>query len=407
MGGLAVGGVLFVADVGAIALFCGEEGRTTAAEGIEDDVARLGGEFDQGLHQFERFLGGVVSGFSGGEATAEDVFGTGFVGQEGGFVEAADAVLEDVVGDRGADRVGLGEPEDGFEAGFEVADPPARPGGRIGLVAASLVDRTEALGAMGGFGANPGQHVFVAEAAVFQGGNAAVTEATSGKDDRAAARFQYPQPVRCPLLTPGVVLLGDLAIGFGPAIDRFAPGFEDGSGFGLGRTVAEEGAVGVVMQHVPGIEANAVGNIAQNQMYRGIGQLLDRPDAVGGGDRIEEWGDGLLQENLRPGPKSRLPWQKCPWFLNQLSIALEQIDRAESVRAAYFIHEFSTTEFAGVGDGGDSRDRHSVSSECRAEDCAIESQQTHREACSQACGETGGQTRRTDDGTRRYLEAGS
>ncbi len=227
--------------------------------------------------------------------------------QEGGFVEAANAVGDDVVGDRGADRVGFGEPEDRFEAGFEVADTPTGPGGGIGVVAAPLVNGAEPLSTVGGFGPNPGQHVLVAEAAVFQGGDAAVTEAATREDDGAAPRFQDTQPVRCPLLAPGVVLLGDLAIGFGPTVDRFTPRFENRSGFGLGGTLTQQRTVGVVMQHIPSIEADAVGNVTQNQMYRGIGQLLNRRDAIGGGDRIEEWRDrGLLQENLRPDPKSRL-----------------------------------------------------------------------------------------------------
>lgn len=382
MGGLAVGGVLLKADVVAIALFRGEQGRATATEGVEHDLVGLRGEGDQGLHQFQRLLGGVASGFTGGKAAAKDVFGTGFMLQKGRFMEAADAVLEDVVGDRRADRIGFGEPENWLEAGFQVANTPTGPGGGIGIVAAPLVNHAEALGAMGRSGPNPGQHVLVAEAAVLHGGDAAVTEATSGEDDRAAPRFQHPQPIRCPLLTPSIVLLGDLPIGFRPAINRFAPRFENRSGFGLGGALAQKRAVGIVMEHVPPIEADAVGNVAQNQMYRGIGQLFDRIDAVGGGDGVEESVD-RLQENLRPGPKSRLPWQKCPWFLNQLSIALEQIDRAESVRDAFF-----TIGFGGFGSGGRSGCGDSVSPKLRAEDCATESwEQIRREACGQTHGQ--------------------
>ncbi len=59
LGGLAVVGILLEADVVAIALLRGEEGGATAAEGVEDDLPGLGGEFDQAGHEFEWLLGGV------------------------------------------------------------------------------------------------------------------------------------------------------------------------------------------------------------------------------------------------------------------------------------------------------------------------------------------------------------
>ena len=97
-----------------------------------------------------------------------------------------------------------------------------------------------------------------------------MSKSPTGKDKGRATRFQDAQPFASKRLTPALIFHRYLSISFGPSIERLTSVSKDGTSLYLRRARTEESRVRIVVQNVPVINPNAVGNVAENKVDTGI-----------------------------------------------------------------------------------------------------------------------------------------
>jgi len=111
-----------------------------------------------------------------------------------------------------------------------------------------------------------------------------MSEAAARKDQRRTTGFENSQPFSGKRLAPALILDRYLPIGFGPAIERLASAPEHGARLNLRRTCPEKCRIRVIMKNVPLINANAVGDVAQDEMNAGRLQVPHGNNTIGGHD---------------------------------------------------------------------------------------------------------------------------